>query len=113
MVDRMAPAGKVWLCLACGKTATDIGGSEGGWDEGCALNCIAVDATTRTPTAEQVREFTAQRNRRLEALSQRMRDFGAAVRDDTYEPDPELLKLADEVLARRAGGAPDTAKDQG
>jgi len=40
--DRMAPDGFLWVCRACGKTATDRYGIEGayspGWDESCILN---------------------------------------------------------------------------
>lgn len=47
--DSVAPEGKVWVCLACGKTAKDrmnIGGilSMVGWDESCMLNSELFDA---------------------------------------------------------------------
>lgn len=38
MSDNIAPEGKLWVCLACGKTAKDQFGEEGGWDESCTLN---------------------------------------------------------------------------
>lgn len=36
--DPIAPEGKLWVCHACGKTAKDRYGEEGGWDESCMLN---------------------------------------------------------------------------
>ena len=36
--DPIAPEGKLWVCGACGKTATNRYGEEGGWDESCMLN---------------------------------------------------------------------------
>lgn len=46
--ERIAPAGKIWVCGACGKVAKDRYGIERGiqspgWDESCALNCTLVD----------------------------------------------------------------------
>jgi len=42
--DRMAPAGAIWVCAACGKSAKDRYGIEGehsrGWDESCMLNAV-------------------------------------------------------------------------
>lgn len=42
--DRIAPAGAIWVCGACGKTARDRYGIEGehdrGWDESCMLNAV-------------------------------------------------------------------------
>lgn len=35
-----APAGTIWVCQACGKTARDRTTSDAGWDESCALNAI-------------------------------------------------------------------------
>lgn len=44
MSERFAPNGTIWVCGACGKTASDRYGIEGehsrGWDESCALNAI-------------------------------------------------------------------------
>lgn len=40
--SRQAPAGHIWQCHACGKTAEDLYGIIGehsyGWDESCVLN---------------------------------------------------------------------------
>jgi len=40
--DRFAPDGFLWVCLACGKTASDRYGIKGafsyGWDESCSMN---------------------------------------------------------------------------
>jgi hypothetical protein len=45
--DRIAPEGKIWVCLACGKVAEDKYGCEGfvtkGWDVSCSLNSGLVD----------------------------------------------------------------------
>lgn len=42
--DRFAPDDGIWVCGACGKTATDRYGIEGehtyGWDESCMLNAV-------------------------------------------------------------------------
>lgn len=48
--DRIAPAGAVWVCGACGKTASDRYGIEGkydyGWDESCMLNAVLCGETS-------------------------------------------------------------------
>lgn len=43
MSDNIAPPGKLWVCHACGKTARDQYGEEGGWDESCVLNSALYD----------------------------------------------------------------------
>ncbi|MDE2103256.1 MAG: hypothetical protein KGL39_38780 [Patescibacteria group bacterium] len=40
---RIAPDGKRWVCLVCGKTTKDLYGNEGGWDESCILNSRLYD----------------------------------------------------------------------
>lgn len=44
---RIAPDGKVWLCVACGKRVKDRYGEDRGWDESCMLNSVLVDSTPR------------------------------------------------------------------
>jgi hypothetical protein len=44
-LERHAPSGATWVCVACGKTCTDQYGIDAnseprGWDESCALNSI-------------------------------------------------------------------------
>lgn len=45
--ERMAPEGKVWVCMACGKTAQDqygiVGEHTRGWDVSCAVNSTLFD----------------------------------------------------------------------
>lgn len=42
-----APAGAIWVCGACGKTARDRYGSDNPrWDVSCALNAILCDEAT-------------------------------------------------------------------
>jgi hypothetical protein len=41
--DPIAPAGKVWICCACGKRTKDRYGDERGWDESCMLNSVLTD----------------------------------------------------------------------
>lgn len=57
-VNRIAPAGTVWMCAACGKTAQDSYGMEGdrspGWDESCMLNAVLVDKLTHRPIAQHI-----------------------------------------------------------
>jgi hypothetical protein len=106
MSDRYAPAGKVWFCMMCGKTTKDCYGEERGWDESCALNSILVDEATKQPTEEQAREFHEERARHLASFKQRSDDLLKQLRDGTYEPDPELLKLAEEVIRQQ-----DAARD--
>ena len=36
--DTLAPDGKVWVCLACGKYTKDKFGNDRGWDGACMLN---------------------------------------------------------------------------
>ncbi len=41
--DKRAPEGKLWVCMACGKTSIDKYGGRGsmhGWDVSCAMNCV-------------------------------------------------------------------------
>lgn len=41
---RHAPEGKLWVCMACGKTVKDIYGEPGsGWDESCFLNSRLIE----------------------------------------------------------------------
>lgn len=106
MGERYAPAGKVWLCMMCGKTTHDCYGEERGWDESCALNCILVDESTKWPTEEQAVEFAAERERAIERNRRRMADLTRSIRDGTYRPDPELLALAEEVISRQNDAHP-------
>lgn len=44
--NRVAPIGKVFVCLACGKRSRDRYGTNlisHGWDESCMLNCDEFD----------------------------------------------------------------------
>ena len=43
----IAPDGKLWMCMACGKKVKDRYGEERGWDESCMLNSVLVDSTPR------------------------------------------------------------------
>lgn len=38
--EYQAPAGKIWVCCACGKTATHRIDGPYGWDESCFLNAV-------------------------------------------------------------------------
>jgi hypothetical protein len=42
MPNEIAPEGKVWVCLACGKMSQDVWGEQRisqGWDVSCTINC--------------------------------------------------------------------------
>lgn len=44
--NQLAPEGKVYQCMACGKKSRDMYGYKkisSGWDESCMLNCALVD----------------------------------------------------------------------
>lgn len=42
--ERIAPEGKIWVCLACGKTARDRYGADSrGWDASCVINAQMFD----------------------------------------------------------------------
>ena len=43
--DRIAPDGKIWVCMACGKTSHDLYGDPENkwWDASCVLNSSLVD----------------------------------------------------------------------
>lgn len=44
--DRIASKGRIWVCLACGKTSRDKYGdkeSSYGWDVSCVMNCQLFD----------------------------------------------------------------------
>jgi hypothetical protein len=51
--ERFALDDGIWVCAACGKTATDRYGIEGehssGWDESCMLNAILCKRDGITP----------------------------------------------------------------
>ena len=48
MDERMAAAGKIWECQACGKRSHDLYGDSGtSWDESCALNAVLVDCNMK------------------------------------------------------------------
>lgn len=94
MSDRYAPAGKVWLCMMCGKTAKDCYGEDRGWDESCACNCILVDEATKHPTEQQAREFHEERERRMARHHEDSQRFLRELQDGTWKTDPELLALA-------------------
>jgi hypothetical protein len=42
MAEHLAPDGKIWKCLACGKTTKNKYENENGWDEACVLNCVLI-----------------------------------------------------------------------
>ena len=54
MSNNIAPAGKLWVCHACGKTARDQFGEEGGWDESCMLNSALYDVEKLVYEARRV-----------------------------------------------------------
>lgn len=67
----MAPTGKQWFCMACGKRSADLYGSEGSsWDESCAMNAIQVVEGAQ-PTAEQAEEFRKEHEQTLADIKQR------------------------------------------
>lgn len=45
MAEMIAPAGMVWICGACGKTARGNYGSGGSkwWDESCSMNSLLIE----------------------------------------------------------------------
>lgn len=38
--EHVAPAGTIYVCRACGKTARDTFMGNAGWDESCMLNAV-------------------------------------------------------------------------
>ena len=45
---RIAPAGAIWVCSACGKTSRDrYGDPNSSWDESCMTNAILCDDQQR------------------------------------------------------------------
>lgn len=45
--EPLAPHGKIWICVACGKLSKSLEGEEGtSWDESCMLNAILIDDKT-------------------------------------------------------------------
>jgi hypothetical protein len=99
--ERIAPAGQVWLCMMCGKTAKDCYGEERGWDESCAINCLLVDGATKQPTEQQAREFHEERELRLVRHHEESQRFLRDLQDGTWRPDPELLALAEQVIGAK------------
>lgn len=45
MSDERAPKGKIFVCLACGKTSPTRYGlkNRNGWDASCMINCVLVE----------------------------------------------------------------------
>ena len=42
--DRIAPSGKIWVCMACGKTCRDLYGNDNPlWDASCVVNSVLVE----------------------------------------------------------------------
>lgn len=53
MANEQAPEGKIWKCMACGKTSFDLYGNRAvsyGWDESCVLNARLVDDVQPAPS---------------------------------------------------------------
>lgn len=101
MIERYAPAGKIWLCMMCGKTAKDCCTDERGWDESCAMNCILVDEATKQPTEAEVQLFVQERERHMANLTS---NFDRLLKNlesgNTDDLDPELLELAQQAIDR-------------
>lgn len=95
MIERYAPAGKIWFCMMCGKTTKDCCTEERGWDESCALNCILVDETTKQPTQAQVEVFGREREQHFAAMMSNIEGLRQKIRmRDTADIDPDMLELA-------------------
>lgn len=94
----------VWICCACGKQSLDQWGENPinkGWDESCSLNAIQV-------LTSHIKEVNGQ----LTILDggilysppppKPLEDFRTQIKDlFSKEPDPELVKLAEEILKNR------------
>jgi hypothetical protein len=96
MSERYAPDGKIWLCAMCGKKTRDQYGDDGGWDESCALNAYLVDESNPVLDPVKVRE---DYERRIKQSRLGLADLMKSFKDGTYKPDPELLALAEQVVA--------------
>jgi len=82
--DLIAPEGKVWVCLACGKTSRHKYGDEDrwatGWDVSCTLNCDLFDekdlvrnehgrvVSIKRPVKEEVRKARESIEKTLEEM---------------------------------------------
>lgn len=60
--NKVADTGKIWVCLACGKTSQDHYGTMGrshGWDESCMMNSIEIeiDRLVFYPNSKRVKEI--------------------------------------------------------
>lgn len=103
MSDNLAPLGKTWFCMMCGKTSPDQYGEAAGWDESCMLNSVLVNEG-ENPTSEQAKEFNDERARYLSTP--------ICFDRDPLEDDPELLAAAKAAI-ERLKGAPPTGQSQG
>lgn len=48
--NKIAPEGKIYICLCCGKKSKDMYGElehDYGWDESCMLNCKLFDENAK------------------------------------------------------------------
>jgi hypothetical protein len=60
MGNEVAPEGKVWVCMACGKRSPDKYGLQAisyGWDESCMMNARLVEEDRLVMRGGLVREI--------------------------------------------------------
>lgn len=66
MTDNIAPEGKQWLCMMCGKRAKDLyGDPRTSWDESCSMNAVLVDYGAM-PTDAACEAFNRRHSESLE-----------------------------------------------
>jgi hypothetical protein len=58
MRDRIAPAGTIWVCGACGKTSRDRYGDADsrGWDSSCMLHAVLCHEERKDGVWQAVKE---------------------------------------------------------
>ena len=99
LVEKYAPAGKVWFCMMCGKTTNNCYGDERGWDESCVMNCILVDEATKQPTEAEAKEFALEHKRSLAKFKSDISELIRKLRDgDVSDIDPEMLELSQQAV---------------
>ena len=108
MSDRFAPDDAIWVCGACGKTATNrygiVGPHTHGWDESCMLNAVLCDRGDIVP-GQRVPSAKAESESAVEFAIAFLEQQGYIV----AKPDDEATveKMAIALYVRRWGPSGD------
>jgi hypothetical protein len=65
--EPIAQEGKIFVCVACGKTSRGLYGTDGqaGWDESCMLNAVLASEADVVRTGDRVTSITGSVTRKF------------------------------------------------